>query len=233
MQSLWDSAHVLGGSRVQRSLLGDPAIGDRDLIFQETVGIQLSTWPSHTWTSLTSVLPQVRGARSVAAEATHVDEVALGVRRATCVGGPRDRTTGRAGAGWAGRGFVFGPRSAGGAGGRRTGPGDRGAVTPRHHAGRPPGVRCGAARALNRGRLECGVGSESPGRPCSPHGRPTLCPAVPLGQAGGPRAGRGFVLCGRAGSERGRGVLLAQGSPAWASSALLWPLRRFLSCRSK
>lgn len=133
----------------------------------------------------------------MAAEATHVDEVALGVRRATCVGGPRDRTTGRAGAGWAGRGFVFGPRSAGGAGGRRTGPGDRGAVTPRHHAGRPPGVRCGAARALNRGRLECGVGSESPGRPCSPHGRPTLCPAVPLGQAGGPRAGQGFTLCGR------------------------------------
>lgn len=36
-----------------------------------------------------------------------------------------------------------------------------------------------------------------------------------------------------AGSEQGRGVLLAQGSPAWASSALLWPLRRFLSCRSK
>lgn len=133
-------------------------------------GIQLSTWPSHMWTSLTSFCLSVQGARSVAAEATHVDEVTLGVRRATCVRGSRDRTTGRAGAGWAGRGFVFGPRSAGGAGGRRTGPGDQGAVTPRHYAGRLPGVRCGAARALNQGRLECGVGSEPPGRPCGPHG---------------------------------------------------------------
>lgn len=85
-------------------------------------------------------------------------------------------------------------RTAKGAGGRRTRPGDREAVTPRHHAGCPGGAQVPEQPgALNRGRLEREVGSEPPGRPCGPHGRPTVCPAVPLGQAEVPVLGR--ALC--------------------------------------